>query len=84
MVFKVPSLRNVEKTAPYFHDGSVPTLEEAVKLMGKHQLGKTVPDADVAAIVTWLKSLTGEIPRDYVAEFRVPAEIPPAPKPEKK
>lgn len=81
MMFKVPSLRNVEKTGPYFHDGSVATLEEAVKLMANHQLGKTLSDADVASIVAFLKSLSGEIPKDYVAEYKVPSEIPPAPKP---
>lgn len=62
-VFKVPSLRNIEKTAPYFHDGSVATLEEAVKLMGTHQLGKDLSTADVQSIVTFLKSLTGELPK---------------------
>jgi cytochrome c peroxidase len=81
MFFKVPSLRNVEKTAPYFHDGSVATLEEAVKLMGTHQLGKSLTDGDVASMVTWLKTLTGDIPKDYIAEYKVPGEIPPAPKP---
>lgn len=81
MMFKVPSLRNIEKTAPYFHDGSVATLPEAVKLMARHQLGKEISDADVASIVTFLKSLTGEIPKDYVAEYKVPDAIPPAPKP---
>jgi cytochrome c peroxidase len=81
MMFKVPSLRMIEKTAPYFHDGSVATLEEAVKLMARHQLGKELSDADVGSIVTFLKSLTGTIPTEYVAEYKVPAEIPPAPKP---
>lgn len=66
MMFKVPSLRNVEKTAPYFHDGSIATLEQAVKLMGTHQLGRELSDADVASITTWLKSLTGEVPKDYI------------------
>ncbi|MBX3200659.1 MAG: cytochrome-c peroxidase [Labilithrix sp.] len=61
--FKVPSLRNVEKTAPYFHDGSVQTLDEAVKLMATHQLGKDLSNEDVASIVTFLKSLTGELPK---------------------
>lgn len=79
MMFKVPSLRNVEKTAPYFHDGSVATLEEAVRLMAKHQLGKDLSPADIASIVTWLKTLTGEIPKDYIAKTKVPSEIPPAP-----
>lgn len=81
MMFKVPSLRNVEKTAPYFHDGSVATLPEAVKLMARHQLGKELSDADVASIIAFLKTLTGEIPKDYVAEYKVPDAIPPAPKP---
>ncbi len=80
MFFKVPTLRNVTKTAPYFHDGSVATLEEAVKLMGRHQLGKELTDADIASIVTWLKTLDGEIPKDYIAEQKVPDAIPPAPK----
>jgi cytochrome c peroxidase len=62
-VFKVPSLRNIEKTAPYFHDGSVKTLEEAVKLMAHHQLGKDLSSAEVESIVTFLKSLTGELPK---------------------
>jgi len=61
-VFKVPSLRNSEKTAPYFHDGSVATLEEAVKLMGKHQLGRDLTKEDTASIVTFLRSLTGNSP----------------------
>jgi cytochrome c peroxidase len=83
MFFKVPSLRNVAKTAPYFHDGSVATLEEAVKLIGKHQLGRDLPEADIKSIITWLKALNGEIPKDYIAEYKVPDEIPPAPKPGK-
>lgn len=81
MFFKVPTLRNVSKTAPYFHDGSIATLEEAVKLMARHQLAKELSDADVASIVTWLKALDGEIPKDYIAEQKVPDAIPPAPKP---
>ena len=61
--FRVPSLRNVEKTGPYLHDGSIATLPEAVKLMGTYQLGKDLSDADVASIVTFLKALTGEAPK---------------------
>jgi cytochrome c peroxidase len=59
-VFKVPSLRNVALTAPYFHDGSVTTLEQAVVIMGKYQLGVPIPDDDVALIVKFLRTLTGE------------------------
>ena len=59
-VFKVPSLRNVELTAPYFHDGSAKTLEEAIDVMFRYQLGRTAPAADKALIVKFLKTLTGE------------------------
>lgn len=82
MVFKVPSLRNVEKTGPYFHDGSVKTLPEAVKLMGRHQLGKELSDADVNSIVTFLDSLTGPLPKDLIEKPALPASTPQTPKPE--
>ena len=59
-VFMVPSLRNVELTAPYFHDGSAPTLEAAVEVMFKYQLGRTAPLEDKALIIKFLKTLTGE------------------------
>ena len=59
-VFKVPGLRNVELTAPYFHDGASATLEEAVDVMFRFQLGRTAPAADKALIVKFLKTLTGE------------------------
>lgn len=71
-VFKVPSLRNVAKTAPYFHDGSIETLEQAVRIMVRHQLGKTVSDDEVADLVAFLESLTGELPLDYIAEPVLP------------
>lgn len=58
-VFKVPGLRNVALTAPYFHDGSVATLPEAVAIMGRVQLGKPLSDEDVALIVAFLQGLTG-------------------------
>jgi len=60
-VFKVPGLRNVEKTGPYFHDGAVATLDEAVRLMGKHQLGRELAPETRASIVEFLKSLTGAV-----------------------
>jgi len=59
-VFKVPSLRNIELTAPYFHDGSANTLEDAVDVMFRYQLGRPAPAADKASIVKFLKTLTGE------------------------
>jgi len=63
-VFKVPILRNVAKTAPYFHDGAVEKLEDAVWIMGKIQLGKDLDKSQVEEIVIFLKSLTGKIPED--------------------
>lgn len=59
-VFKVPSLRNIALTPPYFHDGSAATLDEAVRVMGQYQLGKKLSDEDVGLIVAFLRSLTGE------------------------
>lgn len=59
-VFKVPSLRNVAIMYPYYHDGSVKSLDEAVYLMGKYQLGVEIPDKDVKEIVLFLKSLTAK------------------------
>jgi cytochrome c peroxidase len=57
MMFKVPSLRNVTRTAPYFHNGSVPTLEKAIELMAWHQLGKKVTPEEIDLIVAFLASL---------------------------
>lgn len=59
-VFKVPSLRNVALTGPYFHDASAATLEAAVAEMGRYQLGVELPRDDVEAIVRFLHTLTGE------------------------
>jgi cytochrome c peroxidase len=62
-VFKVPSLRNVEKTAPYFHDGSIKTLDEAIKLMAWHQLGEKISEQDIAEIKAFLVSMTAAKPK---------------------
>lgn len=62
-VFKVPSLRNVEHTAPYFHNGSAATLEDAVAGMGRYQLGRELSRTEIDSIVSFLKTLTGEWPR---------------------
>ena len=59
-VFKVPSLRNVALTAPYFHDGTAQTLENAVVVMGKYQLGIALPEEDVSKIAAFLRTLTGQ------------------------
>jgi len=72
MVFKVPSLRNVEKTAPYFHDGKVAYLEEAVRLMGRYQLDTELSEIHVRQILAWLSALTGEIPVDYIRPPQLP------------
>jgi cytochrome c peroxidase len=60
--FKVPSLRNVERTYPYFHDGSIWTLDEAVSIMGELQLDKKFTADEVADIVAFLKALTAPLP----------------------
>jgi cytochrome c peroxidase len=74
-VFKVPSLRNVELTAPYFHDGSAATLETAVAIMFRYQLGRDAPPEDKALIVKFLKTLTGEqLPR-LTSALNQPAEL---------
>ena len=65
-VFKVASLRNVAMTPPYFHDGSVATLPDAVRIMARVQLGRTLTDGDVTDIVAFLESLTGSLPADYL------------------
>jgi len=60
-VFRVPSLRNVERTAPYFHDGSASTLTQAVQVMARYQLGRKLAEDQVASIIAFLKSLSGEL-----------------------
>ena len=64
-VFKVPSLRNVAETAPYFHDGSVATLDAAMRVVGQTQLGKPLTDAQAADIAEFLRSLTGQKPASF-------------------
>jgi len=70
--FKVPTLRNVELTYPYFHDGEAATLTQAVDVMGRIQLGKKFTDKENAQIVAFLKTLTGDQPN-----FRMPI-LPPS------
>ena len=64
-VFRVASLRNVAMTAPYFHDGSVATLPEAIRVMARVQLGVTLGHAETSDIVAFLESLTGELPANF-------------------
>ncbi|MBA1421469.1 MAG: c-type cytochrome [Epsilonproteobacteria bacterium] len=61
-VFKVPSLRNVSLTAPYLHDGRASSLKEVVNLMFKYQLGRRIHGEELRDIVSFLQSLTGELP----------------------
>ncbi|MGZ8468456.1 MAG: cytochrome-c peroxidase [Gemmatirosa sp.] len=75
-VFKVAALRNVEQTGPYFHDGSVADLDSAIRLMGRHQLGVELGDAQVRDIHAWLRTLTGQLPAAYIAEPPLPARRP--------
>jgi len=72
-VFKVPTLRNIDRTAPYFNDGKTDRLEEAVRMMGHYQLGRTLTDAQVFSIMSWLETLTGAIPADKIAPPVIPA-----------
>jgi len=81
-VFKVPSLRNAAKTAPYFHDGSLATLEDVVPIMARHQLGRELEPEQVTAIVAFLGSLSGAPDASYVAEPEIPANGPSTPKPD--
>ncbi|SHF78942.1 cytochrome c peroxidase [Flavobacterium fluvii] len=64
-LFKTPSLRNSEKTYPYFHDGSVASLKEAIKIMGKLQLKKDISDADANDMEAFLKTLTADVDSKY-------------------
>lgn len=64
-MFKVPTLRNIDLTSPYFHNGLVKGLDEAVRLMGRHQLGIELRDGEVKKIVAYLKTLTGKKPMRY-------------------
>lgn len=66
MVFKVAPLRNVALTAPYFHDGNIETLEEAVRLMGKLQLDEDLDDQQVSDITSFLKALTDKDREQYI------------------
>jgi cytochrome c peroxidase len=74
-VFKVPSLRNIEKTAPYFHDASAETLEEAVEMMAWHQVGQKLEEQETEAIVAFLKAMTADIPDALKATPKMPDAV---------
>jgi cytochrome c peroxidase len=71
-MFKVPQLRNVAMTPPYFHDGSAATLPQAVRIMAQLQLGKKLSDNQVSDIVSFLEALTGSIPADFAQAPQLP------------
>ena len=83
-VFKVPSLRNVTETGPYLHDGSIDSLPEMVTKMVEHQTKRAGPFSpeELAGILAFLESLTGEIPTDYIAKPELPKDVAPEAKPE--
>lgn len=81
MSFKVPTLRNVELTYPYFHDGEAETLEEAVDVMGRLQLGRKYTEQETADIVAFLKTLTGDQPTFVMPLLPPSANDTPRPKP---
>lgn len=77
--FKVPSLRNVAKTAPYFHDGSLKTLDETIHTMAEYQLGTNLSHEEVQSIAAFLGSLTGELPKDALKPPALPPDGPKTP-----
>lgn len=79
-MFKVPSLRNIEKTGPYFHDGKITTLKDAIAKMADYQLGRPLTDAEIQSIQTWMTSLTGEIPAGYIKQPELPKATMKTPK----
>jgi len=81
--FKVPGLRNVAETGPWFHDGSIESLDAAVRLMSLHQLGVELAPAEREKIVAFLEALTGELPTDYIARPELPESGPDTPGPER-
>ncbi len=72
LLFKVPGLRNVAHTGPYLHDGSVESLDETVRLMGRYQVGEELDDEEVKGIVAWFGALSGELPQEYIAKPELP------------
>ncbi len=72
----MPSLRNVAKTQPYFHDGSVPDLRRATRIMARLQLGKTLNDLALDELVAFQEALTGQVPDHFSPPLSVPLGAP--------
>ena len=81
-IFRVPGLRNVAMTYPYFHDGSVWELDKAVSIMGQAQLGKALPEEEVGNIVAFLGTLTGDVPEKVRVLPLLPPSTDPASRPD--
>ena len=71
-LFRIAPLRNIARTAPYFHDGSVARLEDAIRIMASVQLGRAMAETDVVNIVAFLDSLTGPVPEHYAPPVQTP------------
>ena len=83
-MFKVPSLRNVEKTGPYFHDGGTPDLDQAVRDMGEYQLGRALTAEETKQIIDFLKLLTGTIDPEFIKPPTLPPSTASTPKPDER
>ena len=81
-VFKVPTLRNIEMTGPYYHDGKITSLDAAVRDMAEYQLGKTLTDEQTKQIIGFLKVLTGKIDPEYIKPPVLPKSTAKTPKPD--
>ena len=80
--FKVPSLRNVAKTGPFLHDGSIAELDAMVRLMAEHQLARSLSDAEVGQIVAFLEALSAQVDPVLIAMPELPASGPDTPAPD--
>ena len=83
-MFKVPSLRNIEKTGPYFHDGATAGLDEAVHDMGEYQLGRELTAEETKQIIDFLKVLTGTVDPEYIRPPTLPPSTAKTPKPDER
>ena len=81
-VFKVPSLRNIVETGPYFHDGSIADISEAVRIMGYHQLAVTLDENQISDVVAFLGSLSGAVDAAYIAVPELPESTSDTPAPD--
>lgn len=80
-VFKSPSLRNITRTYPYFHDGSVWDLRDATQIMSRVQLGREITESDLDALMAWYETLLGEIPAHALQLPVLPASTQETPRP---